>query len=97
MNYVVLLTPDAEDDLARLEDFLVERDASAAIRAAVVIAEAIASLSEHPDRGVPGFRPGVRRIFAPFGASAYVIEYRVDPGKVIIARIFHGREDRPLA
>lgn len=30
----------------------------------------------------------------PFSSSGYVVQYRVDPEKVIVARIFHMREDR---
>lgn len=97
MSHIVLLTPDAEFDLARLEEFLLDRNPAAGLRAATAIVTAIETLSSYPDRGAPGIRPGVRRLFVPFGQSAYIIEYRVDPGKVVVARIFHSLEDRPLA
>jgi plasmid stabilization system protein ParE len=33
-------------------------------------------------------------LVVPFGSGAYIVRYRVDRDKVVIARIFHGREDR---
>ena len=35
-----------------------------------------------------------RELMVPFSSSGYVVRYRVDPDAVVIARIFHMREDR---
>ena len=42
-------------------------------------------------------RSGRRELLVPFGRAAYVIQYRVYDRVVLIARIFHSLEDRPLA
>jgi len=55
---------------------------------------AIVSLARMPDRGRRG-RGALRELVVPFGSGAYVIQYRVDPTAVIIARVFHGLERRP--
>lgn len=66
-------------------------------RAAEEIAKGIETLAEFPDRGRPMLRSGRREVFIPFGRGAYVIQYRVIDQVVFVARIFHSREDRPLA
>ncbi len=38
-----------------------------------------------------------RELFVPFRRAAYVIQYRVYERVVLVARIFHSLEDRPLA
>jgi len=37
---------------------------------------------------------GLRHLYIPFGASGYVVQYRVGEDAVVVARIFHAREDR---
>lgn len=66
-------------------------------RAAEEIAKGIEALAEFPDRGRPMLRSGRRELFVPFGRDAYVIQYRVFSQVVFVARIFHSRENRPLA
>jgi plasmid stabilization system protein ParE len=31
---------------------------------------------------------------APFGSGAYVLCYRIDPDAIVIARVWHSREER---
>jgi plasmid stabilization system protein ParE len=54
------------------------------------------SLADLPERGRPAARPGYRELVVPFGAGAYIIRYRVDHrrNKVVITRLWHGREQR---
>lgn len=35
-----------------------------------------------------------RELMIPFSSSGYVVRYRVDPDAVLVARIYHMREDR---
>jgi len=35
-----------------------------------------------------------RELYIRFGDSGYVVQYRVDADAVVVARIFHAREDR---
>ncbi len=35
-----------------------------------------------------------RELLAPAGRTAYVLRYRIDEDAVVIARVWHSREDR---
>lgn len=94
MTYTVRLASHAQRDLARLPDFLVPQSRRAAARARQAILEAIRSLDEFPDRGRRDEEGILREILAPFGRDAYIIIYRVDADVVVVARIFHSREQR---
>ncbi|MDP2259653.1 MAG: type II toxin-antitoxin system RelE/ParE family toxin [Caulobacter sp.] len=83
-----------KDDFSRLSAFL--GDSPAGDRFADVLEEAVLSLSEMPHRGRP-VGGDVRELIIPFGAGGYIIRYRVRDQTVVIARIFHSLEDRPLA
>jgi len=84
----------ANRDVVRLTDFLAERNPKAALRANEALAEATLSLSEMPERGRL-VAEGLRELVVRFGRGAYIIQYRVEPDRVVIARIFHSLEDRP--
>jgi len=93
----VRFLPGGRRDLARLANFLAERNPQAASNAIEAILAAAGSLSEFAERGVPSRSQNARKLFVPFGRSAYIIHYRVEAEEVLIARIFHSLEDRPLA
>jgi len=83
----------ASRDLIKLRRWLVNRSPSAADRAIDVIMRSASSLTEHPDRGRrKGY--GMRELYIPFGAHAYVLQYRVQGDAVVIARIRHSLERR---
>ena len=89
------MTPDAQADLWRLDDFLAAKSPAAAERAISALQSAIASLDLMAERGrLSTSCPDVRELVIPFGSAAYVVEYRVEPERVLIARIFHSREAR---
>lgn len=94
MIYDVRLSPAAERDLERLAAFLIGKSPRAAMRSVEIIEAALGTLEQHPDRGRPGPRRGRREIVARFGRDGYVIQYRVDDGVVVVARIKHSREAR---
>ncbi len=87
-------TPEAVRDLVRLREFLGEKNAVAAERAAVRIRQAAAALREQPELGRIVEGEAFRDLVAPFGGGAYVLRYRIDADAVVIARVWHGREDR---
>ena len=95
MKRPVRLLPGAERDLSRLVAFLSEKSPQAADHAASVLASAIRSLDRFSERGRRGPAEGLRELIVPFGRDAYIVQYRVEPALVIVARIFHGRERRP--
>jgi toxin ParE1/3/4 len=91
-------TPEAFADLRRLVDFLKRKDALAAGRAAKAIRDGPAMLSRVPLAGKIMDDGARREWFVRFGASSYVLRYRIDAdGRVVVIRIWHSREDRPPA
>jgi len=87
-------TPDAVRDLARLRDFLGSKNAAAAARAAERILEAAATLRERPELGHIVEDEDWRELLVPAGRTAYVLRYRIDEDAVVIARVWHSRDDR---
>ena len=87
-------TPDAVRDLARLRDFLGPKNAAAAARAAERILLAAATLRETPELGHAVEDEDWRELLVPAGRIAYVLRYRIDEDAVVIARVWHSREDR---
>ena len=94
MKREVRLTSIANRDLVRVVDFLADWNPAAALRAHDTLEAAIQSLDTFSERGRPGPEPDLRELIVPFGSGAYVVQYRVEPTTVVVARIFHGREDR---
>ena len=95
-KYRVRFTADAEDDLTRLYDFLLERDFDAAERALDAIRTGIdlVSLSPFSCRKAGADSPLLREIVIPFGAAGYVALFEIDgPGTVTILAVRHQRED----
>jgi plasmid stabilization system protein ParE len=86
--------PDAVRDLARLRDFLGPKNAAAAARAAERILQAAATLRETPELGHVVEGEDWRELLVPAGRIAYVLRYRIDEDAVVIARVWHSREDR---
>ncbi len=86
-------TPEAVRDLVQLREFLGKKNAVAAERAAVRIRQAAAALREQPELGRIVEGEAFRDLVAPFG-GAYVLRYRIDEDAVVVARVWHGREDR---
>jgi plasmid stabilization system protein ParE len=86
--------PDAVQDLARLRDFLGDKDHGAAERAALRIREAAAVLRARPELGRVVPDEAFRDLVVPFGGGAYGLRYRIDVGAVMVVRVGHSREER---
>jgi plasmid stabilization system protein ParE len=95
VNRAVRLTPEAEQDLVRLADFIGQFSPAAAARARETISAGLRSLQSFAERGRPGQRPDLRELVGKFGSQAYVIQYRIVPDTVLVSRGFHSREERP--
>jgi plasmid stabilization system protein ParE len=96
-RYQAHLTPEALDDLKRLQAFLIERDPTAAARAVDAI-EASFRLLEHSPfscrKAWPGDRPFLRELVIPFGKAGYVALFEIDgPRHVSILAVRHQREE----
>ncbi|MDP3746837.1 MAG: type II toxin-antitoxin system RelE/ParE family toxin [Phenylobacterium sp.] len=94
MKRQVLVLGCAKRDLARLGEFLSVKSPRAANRAAAAISDAVLSLAELAERGHPDPEGRFREVAVHFGRDGYVIQYLVEPKRVLVARIFHSLEDR---
>jgi plasmid stabilization system protein ParE len=95
-KYRVRFTPDAEDDLLRLYEFLLEKDLAAAEHALEAIRSGIEAISHSPFscRKAAPDTPLLREIVIPFGAAGYVALFEVDGlSTVTILAVRHQRED----
>lgn len=102
MSFRVRLTREAEGDLERLFDFVLERevartsgDLELAEQAIVAIRAGLATLQTSPFtcRKV-GQSPFLRELIIPFGRSGYVALFDiVDPSDVVVAAVRHQLED----
>ena len=95
-KYRVCFTPDAEDDLARLYDFLLETDLAVAENALEAIRFGIEAISRSPFscRKAALDTPLLREIVIPFGSAGYVALFEIDgPSTVTILAVRHQRED----
>ena len=95
-RYRVRLTPEAEEDLLRLYDFLLARDIGAAERALRAIEEAFRLLAFSPFscRKAVRANPLLRELVIPFGSAGYVALFEIDTrDTVTVLAVRHQRED----
>jgi len=93
---MILLSPDAVEDVERLRIFLDQKNPDAARRALAAIWTAIDRLQEFPNLGMPTEDSDIRQIVVRFGSSGYIVRYAA-PSRdenILITRIWHGREAR---
>jgi plasmid stabilization system protein ParE len=93
---MILLSPDAVEDIERLRSFLDQNNPDAARRALATIWTAINRLQEFPELGMSTEDAAIRQIVVRFGTSGYIVRYASlrDDGNILITRIWHGREAR---
>ena len=86
-RFKVRFTPEAEADLLRLFDFLLEQDFAAAEKAREAIAKAIELLEVFPFScrkalGGDG-NPFLRELIIPFGASGFVALFEIETRELV--------------
>jgi plasmid stabilization system protein ParE len=95
-RYTVRFTREAEDDLLRLYDFLIEQDVAGAERALGAIHTAFGILEFSPfscRRANMVDSPFFRELIVPFGSSGYVALFEIETAnKVTILAVRHQRE-----
>ena len=95
-RYKVRFTLEAEDDLLRLYDFLLERNVRAAERALDAIRGGVELLRFSPfsfRKALPD-NPFLRKLIIPFGSAGYVALFEIEPGGVVnILAVRHQREE----
>ena len=95
-RYKVRFTPEAEDDLLRLYDFLLEKDVTAAERAMDAIKEAMELLRFSPFscRKALADNSFLRELIIPFGSAGYVALFEIESGGTVnILAVRHQREE----
>ena len=99
MTFTVRFTPEAEDDLVRLYEFILERDDSdwaLAERALEAIRYAIHSLEVSPfsyGKAIAG-SSFLRELLIPFGSSGYVALFEIDNADTVtVLAVRHQLED----
>jgi len=95
-RYKVRFTPEAEVDLLRLHDFLLEKNWAAAERALEAIKEAVELLRFSPFscRKAHPANPFLRELLIPFGSSGYVALFEIVAGNTVnILAVRHQREE----
>ena len=90
----VTLTTGALADLDRLDTFLRAKNPAAADRMLAAITTALAHLATTPFTGHQLPASPLRAKLVRFGKGGYVCLYEVRGQMVLVARLFHGREDR---
>ena len=86
---------DAFDDLNRFAFFLRDRHPSLAKRVASEIIAKSQVLADHPKLGRPILgREEYRQVVLQVLNARYVFQYRYDGERLVILRVFHGRESR---
>ena len=96
MSYAVRLTLEAEDDLLRLYDFLLEQDPDTAERALLAIRKGLTLLADFPftcRKAVDANDPLLRELLISFGAAGYVALFQIDNASTVsILALRHQRE-----
>lgn len=99
MSFQVRFTEEAENDLIRLYEFILNREApdwTLAARAIDAIKGAIRALENSPfsyRKAIPG-NPFLRELIIPFGASGYVALFEIEDDKTVtILALRHQREE----
>ena len=87
-------TEPAAHDLTQICDYIQEHGSPLrARRVALAIYRRIGTLSELPEQGRTGRRPGTRELILP--GLPYLAIYRIREGGVEIIRILHGAQQWP--
>jgi plasmid stabilization system protein ParE len=97
-SFEVRLTSDAEEDLLRLFNFLLELDLELAIRSRQAIEQSFSFLAHSPftcrKASAGALGPFLRELLIPFGASGYLALFEIDDAQhVTILAVRHHRED----
>ena len=80
--------------MARLHEFLAERDLTAAANAVAAIEDGVLVLERHPGIGRP-VPDGLRELIISYGATGYIALYEFQPARGIVT-VFKLRHQREL-
>ena len=91
----LIYTPRALADMIRLREFIAQYNSEAAAMMSRILKESAARLKLHPLMGVSVENSPFRDLIIPFGASGYILRYRVNIELkcAVVVGIRHGKED----
>ena len=94
--YKIEWLPEATQDVARLRQFIKNKNPGAAKKAGQRILSAVNLQMKNPEAGMPCQDEGCesfKDLYAPFGRGGYTIRYRIEKHRVLITRVWHSREE----
>src|SRR3981189_900276 len=93
---MILLWPDAVEDVGRRRTFLDQTNPGAARRALALIWTAIERLHEFSALGMQTEDADVRQIVIRFGTRGDIVRYTIisETADILVTRVWHGREAR---
>ncbi len=86
-------SPESEDDLADVYDYIAADNPAAARRVERRIFDAADGLSAHPNKGRAGRLEQTREL--PVAGLPYLIIYQIRPDALYIVRLIHGARQWP--
>ena len=90
---IIVWRRQAEQDLQRIFDFILDHDASAAHRVGERIERRAAQLCNHPQMGRPGRIAGTRELVV--AGTPYIIVYRQAGSQIDILAVLHAARRWP--
>lgn len=93
----VVWTKAALASLEQQRRFFAETNPDFANRVVLQIVSAADRLEKFPKRGaIVSQATGLRKLVVPFAGNAFVIHYAIVNDEVLIWRVYHGRQRRPI-
>lgn len=89
----IVWSRNAIDQLIEIHDFISLDKPGAATGVAQRTNQAVHLLADHPHMGRPGKEPGTREWVVP--GTPFIITYRVESDRFLVAAILHGARRRP--
>ena len=89
----VLFSKDARGDIARIYEYILERNPVAATRVVRAIQASTIRLANFPRSGRVGGVADTREVVVP--RLPYIVVYSIRPDYVEIVAVFHAAQDRP--
>lgn len=94
-KYQLEWVKEAISDLEECRNFLKSKNPKAEKNAVKRIIEVTKLLLEQPYLGTPiDDMPEFQKINIPFGKYGYVLKYRIDGQKIVVLRIWAGRQEK---
>ena len=92
MPVEIVWSPLARTRLREIRAYVARDKPEAAERLAMRIVAVVEALKNHPYLGRVGAESGIRELV--IGGTPYLVLYRVEPERVVISTIWHGKQQR---